>query len=251
MLCPFDIFQNFLDFSSLADLFLSLMPLKTFCSPRELSFSPAAASVCAAADFFHLLLLLRLLRAFALSLLLSTPHPTPSHRRGPAPQDSPPEPSAPFPEPGIQSRFHSIIHLSCGSGLFPNFVKLVSFCLNCFFVFAVITNRAILCVVCFSGAFLYTVLSATSFCAMSHCFIHSPLLFASLTACCPTTLNTNAWSKFSVEVSADDLHAILGLGLGDSLDHVVCLLHMVVSKTTVWHSHTQQSDGLIVDSGRC
>ena len=61
------------------------------------------------------------------------------------------------------------------------------------------------------------------------------------------SLNSNAWAKFSVEVSADDLHVFRGLD--DSLDHVVCLLHMVISKK--WHVCARQSDVLLVDGDRC
>ena len=62
------------------------------------------------------------------------------------------------------------------------------------------------------------------------------------------SLNSNAWDKFSVEVTADDQH--VPRGLGDFLDHVVCLLNMVVCISTVWHVHTHQGDTLRVDSDR-
>ena len=53
---------------------------------------------------------------------------------------------------------------------------------------------------------------------------------------------------FSVEVTADDQH--LPPGLDDFLDHVACLLHMVVCISTVWHVHTHQGDTLCVDCDR-
>ena len=61
--------------------------------------------------------------------------------------------------------------------------------------------------------------------------------------------NANSRSQFRVEVPADDLHVLVSSD--DPLDHVVCLLDVVVSVTTWRHLHDEQSDWLIVDRYRC
>ena len=89
------------------------------------------------------------------------------------------------------------------------------------------------------------------FCAMSHRFIHSPLLFASLMVYCPTLVCSIPMPGPN---SALKPHPMICMLLSDLMTfwimHVVGLVDVMVTVTAMWHVHAQQSNRLLVDCDR-